>query len=43
MIRGSHKFQDVYGGIGVGGKRVPQVGIEVGQARAINNEVEILL
>src|SRR4029077_2054858 len=43
VIGRSHELENIYGGVRIRRQGVPQVGIEVGQARAINNEIKVLL
>ena len=43
VIGRSHELENIDGGVGVRRQGVPQVGIEVGQAGAIDNEIEVLL
>src|SRR5438270_9191975 len=43
VIRATNKVQNVYRSLGVGGERVAQIRIEIGQSRAVDDEIEILL
>ena len=43
MIRRSHEFENIDGSIRVGRQCVAQVGIEVGQARTVNDQIQVLL
>src|SRR5579862_1490982 len=43
MVRLADEFRDVHCGVDVGGQGIPQIGIEISQARTIDDEVEIFL
>src|SRR5262249_41244189 len=43
MIGGTNKLQNVCGSVNVGGERIAQIGIEIGEAGAVNDEVQLLL
>src|SRR5579864_341725 len=42
VIRLANKFQHIHRGVYVGEQRVAQIGIEICQARAVNDEIEIV-